>query len=230
MWWLKFARGSHSALALGLIWGAVPALGQQAASEPPASAEQSPQVSNYRGESAGAAAKGSVHPLSSILAYARKEQQYLQRTLHDFSSRLIKRERIDGFLQDYNYIDIWVREPVREDSQVVVPLSVYMRFLGPAKVAGRQVLYVEGSNDGKMLVRNGGKHFDYVTVQVDPEGESAKQESLVPVTKTGFTDLLASMIDVLERHMRADASGTNTRVTKTPGAKVNKRPCTMVRI
>ncbi len=218
------------ALVMAFVCGAMNAWGQQAPPQDLAGPADSPRISNFRGESPGEAVGSSTHPLSSVLSYARKEQTYLRRTLRDFSSRLIKRERIDGFLQDYNYIDIWVREQVRESGQVIVPLSVYMRFLGPAKVAGRQVLYVEGNNDGKMLVRNGGKHFDYVTVQVDPEGESAKQESLIPITKTGFNDLLASMIDVIERHVRADPSGANTQVTKTAGAKINKRPSTMLRI
>ena len=69
---------------------------------------------------------------------------------------------------------------------MVQPLSIYLRFLAPANVAGRKVLYVAGQNDGKMLVRNGGRHFDYVLAKIEPWGEAAQKESLVPITETGF--------------------------------------------
>ena len=170
------------------------------------------------------------HPLASVLEFARSERDYLRRTVHDFTCRLVKRERIDGFLQDYQFIDMRVREAVHEQGQIVVPLSIYLVFLGPAKVAGRQVLFIEGKNDGKILVRNGGKHFDYVTVQVDPDSENARSESLVPITETGFNRVLNHMIDVLDRHQRVDAAGSNTVVNRVPGVKINKRPSTMIKI
>ncbi|HEX3725877.1 MAG TPA: DUF1571 domain-containing protein [Pirellulales bacterium] len=169
-------------------------------------------------------------PLVNVLKYARQEQEYLRQTLRDFTCRLVKRERIDGFLQDYNYIDLQVREEARDGQRIITPLSIYMQFLAPMKVAGRQVLFVEGRNDGKMLVRNGGKHFDYVVVKVDPQGESALQESLVPITEVGFHRVLSHMIEVLERHLQADPTGANTQANRVSGAKVNKRPCTIIRI
>jgi hypothetical protein len=123
-----------------------------------------------------------------------------------------------------------VREAVHQQGNIVVPLSIYLQFLGPARVAGRQVLFVEGQNEGKLLVRNGGKHFDYVTVQVDPDSENTRRESLVPITETGFNRVLNHMIDVLERHRHADPEGTNTKVARVPGVKINKRPSTMIKI
>ncbi len=170
------------------------------------------------------------HPLLGVIDYARKERQYLRRTLRDFTCRLIKRERIDSFLQDYQYIDMWVREEVRDGPRVVVPLSIYMQFLAPRKIAGRRVLYVDGRNDGKMLVRNGGRHFDYVVVDIDPYGETAMDESSVPITQIGLNQILVQMIAVLERHMASDPSGANTEVRQIKGAKLNDRPASVIRI
>jgi hypothetical protein len=170
------------------------------------------------------------HPLHSILEYARRERDYLRATLRDFSCRLVKRERIDGFLQDYQYIDMWVRESQSDGGRLVQPLSIYLHFLGPEKIAGRRVLYIEGQNDDKMLVRNGGRHFDYIVVNIDPYGESARDESLVPITQSGFNRVLAQMIAVLERHAQADPGGGNTKVERIEGAKINKRPASVVRI
>jgi len=170
------------------------------------------------------------HPLLAVLQYARDEQAYLKRTVRDFTCMLVKRERIEGELQDYNYIEMRMREEVRSGERMMRPMAIYLRFLSPKAVAGRRVIYVEGQNDGKMLVRNGGKHFDYVVAHVEPYGESAQRESLVPVPRSGFIDVLSQMIDVLQRHAQADPSGQNTKVQRISGAKINKRPCGVIRI
>jgi hypothetical protein len=123
-----------------------------------------------------------------------------------------------------------VREEVSDGGRVLQPFSIYLQFVGPAKVAGRRVLYVNGRNDGKVMVRNGGKHFDYVVVNLDPDGDTAREESLMPITQTGFNQVLAQMINILERHQRVDPSAANTKVERIEGAKLNKRACTVVRI
>ncbi|HEY2895460.1 MAG TPA: DUF1571 domain-containing protein [Pirellulales bacterium] len=170
------------------------------------------------------------HPIASVLDYARREQSYLRESLRDFTCRLIKRERINDILQDFTYIDMWGREEIREGDRIVQPMSIFLLFQAPKNVAGRRVLFVEGQNEGKMLVRNGGRHFDYVVVNVDPNGETAREESLVPITQSGFNRILAQMIQILERDMQIDPSGQNTKVERIAGAKINKRPSSVVRI
>lgn len=46
------------------------------------------------------------HPLAWVLKFAHEERAYLQQTVRDFTCRVTKRERIDGELQDYHYIDM----------------------------------------------------------------------------------------------------------------------------
>jgi hypothetical protein len=170
------------------------------------------------------------HPLTPVLEYARKEQAFLRNTVKGFTCRLVKRERIEDALQDYHSIDMEVREEIRIGERIEKPLSIFLRFLGPDDVAGRRVLYVEGRNEGQMLVRNGGKRFAHVVVKVDPRGERASRESLVPITEIGFEQLLSRMIVILETHARVDATGKNTEVRRIAGAKLDKRPCTVIRI
>src|SRR5690242_14642382 len=98
--------------------------------------------------STAAESSGAAHPLAAILDFARKERDYMASNVRDFTCRLVKRERIDGFLQDYQFIDMRVREALH-DQTPQVPLSIHLSFLGPSRVAGRQVLFVEGQNDGK---------------------------------------------------------------------------------
>ncbi len=203
-----------------------------ARAEGPASAETPDAVSHvsgYRGE-APSAEIIAQHPLAPVIDYARREQRYLDQTLRDFTCRLVKRERIGGYLQDMHFIDMQVREGVYQDGRILRPLEIYLHFLGPKPVVDRKVLYIEAQNDGQMLVRNGGKHFDYVIVKLDPNGDTAREESLVPITEIGFNRLLDSMINVLKRHQRIDASGQNSRAQRIAGAKINGRTCTVIRI
>ncbi len=185
-------------------------------------------VSNYRPDTLEPPAAD--HPLSPVIAYARREQKFLGQTVRDFSCRLVKRERISGFLQDMHFIDMEVREGTYQDGRVIQPLSIYLHFLAPKSVVDRNVIFVEGQNDGKMLVRNGGKHFEYVLAKIDPASEAAREETLVPVTEIGFNRLLGHMIHVLERHQQVDPLGNNTQAERIAGAKINNRPCTVIRI
>lgn len=190
----------------------------------------SPHVSQLRPSPEEPAATISRHPLEAVIQYARREQNYLKQSVNDFTCRLVKRELIGGFLQDMQYIDMQVREELVADGRLVRPLSIYMHFLGPKLVAGRRVIYVKGQNEGKMLVRNGGRHFDYVIVRLDPDGENAREETLVPITQIGFTQLLSQMIAVLERHQKADPTGGNSLTERIAGAKIENRPCTVIRV
>jgi hypothetical protein len=154
----------------------------------------------------------------------------LQQNVRDFTCRLTKRERIDGRLQDYYYINMHVREEVYSGTRVVRPLSVLLEFLSPSEIAGRKVLFVTGQNDNKMLVRKGGKRFSFLVVDLDPLGPSAQQESLIPVTEMGFQHHLGRTLRVLEHDMVVDPSGENTKVKHIQGASINGRSCQVIRI
>ena len=188
------------------------------------------RTSEFRPQSGDLPVVSAAHPMFPVLQDARKVLAHLRRTVRDFRCRVIKRERIDGILQDYNYIDMWVREESRVDGRIASPLSVYMEFLGPSPVVGRRALFIDGRNEGKILTRKGGKRFEYVITKIDPHGQSARSESLLPITQSGFTPMLAAIIAVLERHAAVDPAGENTEVQRIDGAKLDGRPCYVMRI
>ena len=170
------------------------------------------------------------HPLERVLTFAREEQAYLQRTVRDFTCRVTKRERIEGELQDYRYIDMWVREERPAGGQGARPPSVLLDFLGPSDVQGRRVLFVAGRNDDRLLVRKGGRRFSHVVIDIDPFGSIVKRESLMPITEIGFSHLLDRTIRTLQQDIAADPSGDNTIVERITTATINGRPCEMLRI
>lgn len=170
------------------------------------------------------------HPLARVLKFAHEERAYLQQAVRDFTCRVTKRERIEGELQDYYFIDMRVREQTDAGGQGTQPLSVLLEFLGPSHVEGRRALFVAGQNDNKLLVRKGGRRFGYVIMGVDPFGESVKRESLMPINEIGFSHLLDRTIRTLQQDVVADPSGDNTIVEHITTATINGRPCQMLRI
>jgi hypothetical protein len=188
------------------------------------------KTAEYRPQGAQVPAVAEDHPLLPALKDAREWLDQARRTVRDFRCRVVKRERIDGILQDYYHIDMWVREEVRSGQRVTSPLSVFMEFLGPSQVQGRRLLYVEGRNENKILVRKGGSRFDYIVTKVDADRDSTKNESLCPITQSGFVPLLAEVVATIERHMAADPAAENTMVDRPEGAKVDGRACHVLRI
>jgi hypothetical protein len=170
------------------------------------------------------------HPLEWVLKFAHDEQAYLQRTVRDFTCRVTKRERIEGELQDYRYIDMWVREESHAGGRGTRPPSVLLDFLGPSDVQGRRVLFVAGRNDDRLLVRKGGRRFGYVVTDVDPASSIVKRESLMPITEIGFSQVLDRTIRTLQQDVAADPRGDNTIVEHMTTVTINGRPCQMLRI
>jgi hypothetical protein len=173
---------------------------------------------------------GGRHPLDAALQFAERAFRYAHDNVRDYTCLLVKRERIEGDLRDTQYMQARVRTALVQNGRVVQPLSVFLTFQGPAQIKGRKVLYVEGRYDNKMLVRNGGKRFNYITVKVDPNGEAALRESLVPITQIGFASITESLITLIKRDMERDPAARNTKVKFYRNAKINDRVCTRISV
>jgi len=168
--------------------------------------------------------------LAPALLFALQRHEHIREQVKDFTCVLAKRERIDGRLQGYQYLATKVRRELREGDQLHVPFSVYAEFLAPTSLRGRRVLYVDGRNDNKMMVRNGGRRFDYITVNISPDSEAARRESHYPVTELGLDHVVQRLIERAQDDMLADPTGANTTVNFFRDAKVDNRLCTHIRV
>jgi hypothetical protein len=172
----------------------------------------------------------SGHPLEAALEFAQSRYAYLQQNVRDFTCLLVKRERIEGKLRGYEYIQTRTRLRKVENGKTVVPLSVAMKFLSPPELKDRRVLFVEGQNNGKMLVRNGGKRFSYVTVRLLPDSDAALREGRYPITELSLETVARRMMEKAEDDVRFDPAHSNTQVAFFRGAKVDGRSCTRIQV
>lgn len=155
--------------------------------------------------SGGAAAAESAapaegeHPLAPLLRMAEDGVDALERDVHDYTCTIIKRERRDGRLKPYEFMDAKIRHANAAEG---TPFSVYLRFKAPDNVAGRELLYLKGRNAGKMLVRRGGRRMSYMTTYLDPESPIALAENRYPITQIGFKSLVELLIGVIKEDMQ----------------------------
>jgi hypothetical protein len=174
------------------------------------------------------------HPLDPALKYAEDNLKRFQADIRDYKCLIVKRERIRGVLNEYEYMYAKIRNHKEEGGKISTPLSVYLNFQKPANVAGREVIWVEGANNGKLCAHEGGLLGKLPAVWLDPKGPMAMRGNLYPITEIGIENLIAKLIERGSRERAADPKGEATVVTTTKGAKLgsgaNKRPCTILQI
>ncbi len=177
-----------------------------------------------------AAQEKDAHPLLPIIRYAFSRYQSMSTELQDYRCRLVKRERIAGRLQSHQFMAVKVRHQPAADGSQTPNIDVYLRFLAPSRIKGREVLYVEGENNGELLATKGGhgalKHF---TISTALESDQALRDSLYPVNQIGVLNLTRRLIEDGVKHMQADVLRECVVVDKT-GATIDDRPCRFIEV
>lgn len=156
--------------------------------------------------------------LRPVIKMAVAGYKQMRERVKDYSCVLVRRERVDDRLGPHEFIYAKVRNRVMDGQRVVVPFSVYLKFLKPASVAGREVLYVEGQNNDEMFARRGGKRFSFVTTRLSPHSEMAMTGNRYPLTEFGIENLLYRLIQSAK-----EASQRPCEVRYLPEAKINGR-------
>ncbi len=165
----------------------------------------------------------SQHPLDPAIEIAQRSLAHVQANIADYDAILVKRELVGGALTDHEYILTKVRNRKVVNGQVQVPFSVYMRFLKPASVKGREVLYVEGWNNNKLMAREAGLLGKATgAVSLNPNGILAMRGNRYPITEVGIENLLVRLI---EKGVR-DRQHGECSVNFYDNFKINGRACT----
>lgn len=175
--------------------------------------------------SAGSTTSPSTSPLDPALKLARDTLNNVQSNVKDYTCTMIKRERVAGKLGDQEYFYMKVRNRKVADGVTTTPFSVYMKFIKPLKTAGRECIYVENHNDGKILAHEVGLR-NLAIFRIDPHGMLAMRGQRYPITDAGVENLVTKLI---ERGTR-DRAQTDVEVKFFKGAKINGRSCTMLQV
>lgn len=138
-------------------------------------------------------------------------------SLPGYSAVLCRQERIRDELRAPEEIRLKIRHE---------PFSVYMKWT--AGDVGRELLYVDGENDGRMLVRVGGWKSRLVPpLWIDPFGDRAADASRYPVTEAGLLAVARQLaVDRRNDLLRPDPVSCSL----VPGRMWNDRPCWLAEV
>jgi hypothetical protein len=170
------------------------------------------------------------HPLDGLLKWADEGLTRIRTEVKDYSAVLVRRERIKGKLGDYTYIEASIRNRVKKDDEVVTPFAVHLRFLKPASLKDREVVWVEGRNNGKMWVQETPVlGLKIPPLWLVPTGALAMADNKYPITDIGLENLLMKLKDKGTAD-RARNRPTECEVKFQKGAKIDDRVCTLATI
>lgn len=163
---------------------------------------------------------GESSTLQDAMASAREALDEMEHNVRDYSAVIVKKERIGNSL-----IETVMFAKIREK-----PFSVYLRFMDRSDkktVKGREVIYVQGRNDNKLVVHTPGVQDATVgKLTLDPKSWLVMQNEHHPILDIGLANLCRQLIQ------RGESVGDSSRgqVKRYPGVRIGERTCCMTEI
>lgn len=138
-------------------------------------------------------------------------KQFLS-SVSDYSAQFKRQERINGSLLDPQAMNLKVRHE---------PLSFYMKWTEGDK--GRQLIYVKGQNEDKVLVQIGGVAGRLTgALALSPDDPRIMAESRYPATCAGLMELTKIILQHHENDLKRD---TGVVCEIRDGESFDNRPC-----
>jgi hypothetical protein len=134
------------------------------------------------------------------LAFLERCLERTEQEIQGYSLTFLKRERVQGKLypaagMGYEVVTVHFRAR---------PFSVLMDWKQNAHLA-QKVLYVEGENNGKMLVRPAGRFLSVLVVTRDVDGPDAKESGRYMVNEFGLYEAMKRSVDAMHAAQKRDA-------------------------
>ena len=124
----------------------------------------------------------------------------LEKCLQETEAALAK---VDNYSAVFHRIEFVDRKLIPEEVTVLRfkrPLKIYMRWITPSK--GQESLYVKGANNNKIRAHGSGL-IGLATVNLDPNGSLAMENSRHPITEAGLHNLVDKIASNLRRGLAA---------------------------
>lgn len=165
------------------------------------------------------------HPLDPVLAMAQLSMSEIDDRIDDYSCVITSQVFIDGRLDKERRMRAKIRHAKDADDDSK-PFGVYLDFLSPRSIAGQEVIWVDGQNDGKLVAHASSGFLKLKRMHLAPDGPIAMRGSKYPIWDIGFRNLIAKMYEI----GCCDRDDDDCLVTVTAGVKVEGRPCTQIEI
>jgi hypothetical protein len=195
-------------LGLTLLGGAIPDPEAAPATAAPALARPEPAAAE---DEYPPAPKAVTMEDAVLLIEAAAERFH---DVHDYSCRLVQRERVGDKLPPETVTAMEVRTQ---------PFSVHLKWVEPRSMLGQEAVYVAGRNAGKMRVRGAGLLGAVGFISLDVNDARARRASRHNITEAGLGNLIERFAAGWPNEVRH--GGTEVHIDDFTFAR---RPCTRV--
>ena len=175
---------------------------------------------------AGGEIENALLTIEDVLVEANATILRMSSSLDDYTATFVKQERgDDGVLSPEGRIAIKSQTRLRNATDDA-PRRIYLKFEAPPAVAGREVIWAEGENDGKMAVHEVGFLLGMRTLWLDPTGMLAMQGQKYPISEIGLVKLAEKLIDRGEK-LKGES---DVKITRVDDHDFDGHPTTLFRI
>ena len=182
-------------------------------------------------ESGSLPSKIKDHPLIPALRYAYVRYVRLQSLVRDYTATIYRRERIDGALRPHEVAQTKVRHQWMEAESTLKPYSVYLQYLGPASLKGREVLFVKDRYLNRLIITRGGSGaMAKITLSINPEGSLAMSQNRHPISRFGLKSVLVRLIERGMNHVQTDKYPYEWDVRFFRNSRIGERRCSCVQV
>lgn len=132
---------------------------------------------------------------------------------------------VDDYTAEFHKNVVVGKKRINQQMEIKVrekPFSVYLKFLNQHK--GREVIYIDGRNDGNLLTHGVGIETIVGTLKLDPKGSTAMEESRYPITMIGMRKMVQKIISQWESELAIP----DPTVKFYPNAKIGSLECRVV--
>lgn len=147
-------------------------------------------------------------PLAPALGQAKATLEAVSK-LKDYTATFFKDELV-GKSHVVQQMTLKLRE---------TPFSVYLRF--QKDLDGREVIYVDGKNEGKLLVHGSGIESIVGTLKLAPDHKKIMEENRYPFNMIGLKSLMKTLVGQWEREI----SDSDLDVKLFSNAKIASQEC-----
>jgi hypothetical protein len=177
--------------------------------------DQVKKVAERPAPGAAPAKPGNQHPLDPYIRIARRSRDAIA-AIQDYEAVFTKSELVGRTV----YADQMALK-FRAN-----PFSVYLKFIGPNRNKGREVLYYDGHYNRKLVAHEPpGTLRGFVgTIQLDPTASQAMAEGRHPITEIGMYHMVDALIHQWEREA-AFGDLQDPRAEFYPEAKLGNIEC-----
>ena len=152
----------------------------------------------------------------------------INQNVQDYTCIMMKQERIDGKLNEPEYMKVKIRN---QNAARGVPFSVYLNFIAPQEAVGREVVYVEGQNNGKLVAHEGkGLRAKFGKVELLPTSALAMEGNRYPITQIGIANLTRRLLEVGAHDMQFGECTVNYRKNAKVKTSNDERTCTIIEV